>query len=30
MNNENDKNEMFKDMYKSAIRVSYFGGMNNP
>ncbi len=30
MNTENNKNDVLKDMYKSAIRASYFGGMNNP
>jgi hypothetical protein len=30
MKPENDKNEIFKDIYKSAIRASYFGGMQNP
>ena len=30
MNNESEKNEMFRDIYKSSLRASYFGAMQNP
>ncbi len=30
MQGENKNNEMFKDMYKSAIRASYFMGNQDP
>lgn len=30
MQGENKNNEMFKDMYKSAIRASYFMGIQDP